>query len=234
MKQLIIFSFFLIQTLPTFAAPSDELHVEGVSYEAQNEATSIAVINGEFLKEGDSYSHYKIEKIGSNFVRVADRETNVQTELNITASASKIEPPKKISAALPVSLKNSKSGAKPSVSNSPSLFNLAAVRNKANEAAALAALRKINTAAQAYFYEEGLAGGITLEKLIKSGMISDIYAHEYKGYRFNVKSKGDNIQVFADPVTDGPEQRHFLIDGSGAVRTEQSRSATSQSPVQSG
>ncbi len=239
MTQKIIFLFFLLifQTAPIFAAPSDELHIEGISYEASNEAASIVVVNGEFLKKGDNFRHFKILEIGANFIRVADNQSGVESRVGITGGTPKTssapEAPKPSTPR--TSVESPKVETNPSSANPlSSLLNPLSMINMANEVAIFAALKQISTAAQAYAQMEdsGDGGGVTLEQLIQRDMISDIYAKEYKGYRFSIQAKYDNIQTFADPVVDGPEQKHFLIDRHGIMRVEKGKSATDQSPPQ--
>lgn len=254
MKTVIFLSFFLIQTVPAFAAPDDELHVEGISYEAQNEATSIAVINGEFFKEGDMTGHYKIMKIGSDFVRVIDQQSNAQADLSITGSAPKVEASEEVPAALPVPTQTPESvksfapaakqspetTAKPAATNPLSMLNPLNMINMANEVAVFAALKQIHMTAMAYQAQEGevmlmdqkTPESLTIQKLIDRDMISNIYANEYKGYRFSIKSKYDNIQVFADPAVDGADKKHYLVDRHGVMRVEKGKQATDQSPPQ--
>lgn len=229
MKTIIFLSFFLIQTAPIFASSADELHVEGISYEAQNEAASIAVVNGQFLKEGDTTGRYKVVKIGSNVVRVRDEQNGAESELNITGSAPKTEMPQEAPAAPAAPVENPPP-AKPAGSNPLAMFNPAGMINMANETAIFAAIKQIHMTAMAYHAQEGEMESITIQKLVERDMISDIYANEYKGYRFSVTSQYDNIQVFADPAADGPDRKHYLADRHGVVRVEMGKQATDKSP----
>lgn len=207
-------------TPSTFAGAMDELTVEGVVYEAKDESKSIAVINGEFLKEGDSYKDYQIIKIKQNAVSVLDKKSGDKVDLRITGARPKEEAAEKSSDAAEGPEKSSGFG-----------WNPFGVLARAHEVGIIASLKQVHIAALAYYHSHEPVEEVTLEQLIKEDLISEAYGEDYKGYRFSIDSSHDDIEAHADPVNPNPNANHFIIDKHGMVRVEKGKPATRKSQL---
>jgi type IV pilus assembly protein PilA len=118
--------------------------------------------------------------------------------------------------------------------------NLVSARSSANEAAAIGALRTVNTAAVSYQAEHPEGGyPQTLQAMSASNLIDPSLASgEKSGYRFTYTALDENgDSVFeayilnADPITPGTTgRRHFFTDDTGVIRVDQTEMASKESP----
>ena len=88
----------------------------------------------------------------------------------------------------------------------------------ANELAALARLRSIASAELLYHAQSG-GGYASLDELTQKGFVNDPAAGKLTGYKFEVKTVGENFQVLATPEKYGiTGKRSFYIDTQNVMR----------------
>lgn len=88
----------------------------------------------------------------------------------------------------------------------------------ANELAALARLRSIASAELLYHVQSG-GGYASLDELTQKGYVNDPAKGSLTGYKFEVKSAGENFQVLATPEKYGiTGKRSFYIDTQNVMR----------------
>jgi hypothetical protein len=89
---------------------------------------------------------------------------------------------------------------------------------EANEAVAAGALHMIASAQTSYHSTAGKGSYGTLDQLIEQKLLS-MDAFEKYGYKFEVKTSGDNFEAVATPKEYGATgKRSFFVDKSGVVR----------------
>ena len=85
MKSILwVFLILLSAVPPLFAAPQGELKIEGIVYDGKNGENSYAVVDGNFLKKGDSYQGYKITSVGSTSIQAVDEKSGKERQFHIT------------------------------------------------------------------------------------------------------------------------------------------------------
>jgi len=88
----------------------------------------------------------------------------------------------------------------------------------ANELAALARLRSIASAELLYHAQSG-GGYAPLDELTQKGFVNDPGQGKLTGYKFEVKTAGENFQVLATPEKYGISgKRSFYIDTQNVMR----------------
>lgn len=236
-----LFVVFFGQTLLAVGGKKsayEELRVEGISYEAANPKASVAVVNGAFLKAGDTYQDYEILNVTHSTVRVKDLRDGSNYVLHITGGAApKAEeeissklPPKEEALPVPASSLSELSGLAAGRTGTPLDRMLGALQN-AKDLSVLMDLKQIQTAANVYRAEnEGKR--FTIDDLIAGGQLSDAYAKGQKGaYQFDITTTPAGVEVSADPIDPASPLKHFLIDDVGQVHEQVGTPATKKSPL---
>jgi hypothetical protein len=103
----------------------------------------------------------------------------------------------------------------------------------ANELAALARLRSIASAEMLYHAQSG-GGFAPLEELTQKGFVNDPAKGSLTGYKFEVKTAGENFQVLATPEKYGiTGKRSFYIDTQNVMRgaDKQGAAASASDPI---
>ncbi len=80
--------FFILQPALLLASSSEDLKVEGILYDDGNKDNSVAMVNGNFLKKGDTYAGYKVLAVNHESLRLADEQTGKESNLEITGGPS--------------------------------------------------------------------------------------------------------------------------------------------------
>jgi len=215
----------------------EDLHVEGISYEAANPKESVAVVNGVFLKAGDSYQEYKVLNVTHSTVQVEDLRDGSDYLLNITGGVVRKteevpseQPPQNEIVSPPAPSTQMSRGVPGGGTGSPFDRMLGALQT-AKDLGVLMDLKQIQTAANVYATEnEGKR--FTIDDLIVGGQLSDAYAKGQKGaYQFNVTRTSAGVEVSADPIDPASPLKHFLVDDAGQMHEEVGKPATNKSPL---
>ena len=228
---LLFFSVFgLVQ--PSFA--EEDLYLEGIAYEPEKPSESMAVINGNLLKQGDQYQNYRVLEVKSNFVRLAKLDGSGERELRVIGG---IHQPAQTRAPVQTEAKtagegNTNLGEDIQKVMTRNAANQLAMLERAKDTVAVADIRQLYVAGSVYFTEHENADPATLDKLIKSGMVSSVFQGGVKGaYRFTVTAASGGVTVNADPVDQNSRLRHFFIDEKGSLFSEENKPAASTSPL---
>ena len=232
MKLFAMLLFLVCLSVPVFA---EDLKLEGIMYEAKDPEQSVVMLNGAFLKSGDTFQGYKILEIKPDSVKVSHSETGEIRELSTVgdkldpASGSVAKEATSVPQAVPKEKKSTLGGG---------MLSPFSALVRAKEAVLLADLRRLHVAAAIYYSEYGdmpVSGKpepITLAKLIERGLVSRAYESGVKGgYKFDLKPDQGGIGVSADPVNSNEKARHFYIDGHGELFVEEGKLATDRSPL---
>lgn len=83
MRWKFLLLFVLFPSL-LFAASSEGLKVEGIVYDGKNQDNSYAVVDGNFIKKGDTYQGYKVTSVGSASIQAVDEKTGKEQQFHIT------------------------------------------------------------------------------------------------------------------------------------------------------
>ena len=201
-----------------FASLRDELKLEAIAYDAKRPESSVAVINGEFLEKGGEVGRYKITEIGKTFVELTDPSKGKKERLEIYRDEKAGKKTKPFTLSFPKKEKQEKKK-EPSL---PSPWNPISVLNQAKQTQGIATLRRIYSAAQLYYSEEGKVP--TLGQLVERQLLPESYLDGTEGgYRFHITPSGDGIEVRAEPENPGSGLAHFLIDAKGELHGGQDK-----------
>lgn len=226
---------------PLFAASQEDLKIEGIVYDGQNGENSYAVVDGNFLKKGDSYEGYKIVSVGSTSVQTVDEKSGKERQFHITGGEpSPYLPPipgvpetrgmdsagKPQQEANPITqileqlrsmmgLKEDGSfqfpGGGSDTKKGSSANPFAKFINIAWEVKAITELKNIYQMAAAYYMERNEPIK-GLAELAQAKMISREFEDGESGpYRFYLKSSAQELEVHADPVDKSSGLRYFMI-----------------------
>ena len=223
---------FFISSL-ALAATKDDFKLEGVMYESGNVQESVAIVNGQLLKIGDTYKEHQVSQIGSDFVVFKPEGGGEEIHVNlINASASAPEP----------SPKNEKKEAtqendKPIKKDEPPKdaaqtqgfkSGLGKVMGVAAETKVKVDLQQIfAAAAEASERDETDANGnpirtnLTLSKLAELQLLPKSLETGKSGpYTYSIKNGPDGFEVHADPTDSNSKLRHFMVDHEGVLHDE--------------
>lgn len=85
MKAILRIAFIVLTAAaPLFAASQEDLKIEGIVYDGENGENSYAVVDGNFLKKGDSYQGYKITSVSSTSIQAVDEKSGKERQFHIT------------------------------------------------------------------------------------------------------------------------------------------------------
>jgi hypothetical protein len=100
----------------------------------------------------------------------------------------------------------------------------------ADETTVLDAISKINEA-QSNYFKRNRRYALTLDELVEARLLKDISTSQM-GYDFTLRPAADaqTYRMSANPVNASSAARHFFTDQSGAVRAENGKDATADSP----
>ena len=95
-----------------------------------------------------------------------------------------------------------------------------------DETAAVAALRELNSAQDAYF-KRNRRYALTYEELIEARILNDEPAAAVTGYEIRLRPSADaaTYTAIARPATPAPNANHFFTDQSGIIRAEPGKDA---------
>lgn len=118
----------------------------------------------------------------------------------------------------------------------PSLLK---AREAANESAAIGTVRTIGSAEALYAARHATSGGSVryapLDELARGGLVDQELAKSplRNGYYFTVALSDDRteFEVWADPASERPGQRHFYLGSDNELRVEEGRPAGPDSPT---
>ncbi len=238
---------FLISQM-AFAATSDDFRLEGVMYEPSNEQESLAIVNGQFLKIGDTYQEHKVSEIGADFVILKSEQGGGDVRVNLmgapikTATAAsdspKEEAPKKSQKGSKE--KGSASGQTPGDAQPKGGFttSLGAAIGRAADTKVMMDLKQIfmaaaNAVSMDMTDESGnpIRENLTLDKLAEMQLLPRNLQEGKSGpYTYRIKSGPNGFEIYADPTDSKSKLRHLMIDQEGAYHAEYGKEATSQSP----
>jgi hypothetical protein len=101
-----------------------------------------------------------------------------------------------------------------------------------DETAVLDSISKINEA-QANYFKRNRRYALTLDELVDARLLKDIPTTSQTGYDFTLRPAADaqTYSMSVNPVNSSSSAaRHFFTDQSGAVRAENGKDATADSP----
>lgn len=81
--KLILSVLLILQSCQVFASSYEDLRVEGIMYDDTNQDNSVAVVDGNFLKKGDSYGGFKILSVEQNALRLVDTQTGKESRMEV-------------------------------------------------------------------------------------------------------------------------------------------------------
>lgn len=242
--------YLLVSPALISAQPAKELRVEGIVYDDTGEGNSVAVVDGNFLRKGDTYEGYKILEVKTDRVRVSDEEgservfrilggnrknkASLDSGSTGSSAAAPVPPDNEpltqaihklrqlMSGGLP---EGGASGGERGISDSlTGLFGLVF------EIRAFMDVRSIYVAFGAFYLKEGRAPK-NFEELIQSKLLPRDFADGANGpYQFTMNGAADRFTIEARPVNPEARLKYFYVDEEGVVRLAKGRPANSESP----
>jgi hypothetical protein len=212
-----------------FAAQTEDFKLDGVMYEKENPQDSVAIVEGQFLRQGDLFQGRKVEEIGPDYVVFQAEAGGAPTRISLSDVTTKKS--SKTPAAKTDKTVKAAGGAWK--------FDVMNIINLATETKARADLKSIFIACTVTANEENIGedgepvtSNLTLEGLVSRGMLPPSYKNAQNGpYIYTIKGSAGNFEVHADPANPESSLRHFMIDQDGIFHSERGQSATASSPT---
>jgi hypothetical protein len=240
--------------LPAFvsAQPVKELRVEGIVYDDSGEGNSVAVVDGNFLRKGDTYEGFKILEVKTDRVRVSD-ETGNERVFRIlggdkkgerSAVAAAAATGKNMAAPLPPDneplsqainklrrfLSGGASGGETAGDGGGISDSLSGLFGLAFEIRAFIDVRSIYMAYGAFYLKEGRPPK-GFEELAQSKLLPKDFADGANGpYQFTMTGNAEQFAIEARPVNPKVPLKYFYVDEEGVIRLAKGQPATSESP----
>ena len=229
--KLSLIILILITAVSPFArAGAEEIRLEGVVQDQADPSKSLAIVNGDPHKIGETVGTGTIKEIGSNYVKLFDSKTGTETTLQVKeavkppASASQ-EPAAGPAPTTPASLVNA---AKKYLSHPEQAVN------RLWELQALRDLAIINNASVKYF-EKNDFFPVRLRQLTLDGFLPVSYesgkTNQYQFYLSNTPQKPDDFQLHADPLNPEAGLRYFFVGPDALIRESTGKPADIKSPL---
>ncbi|MBN1687681.1 MAG: hypothetical protein JW893_01125 [Candidatus Omnitrophica bacterium] len=218
---------------------SDELRVEGIVYEANSPQGSVAVINGQFLQEGNVFQGYRIESIQESWVTVSHVGTGQTEKLDIVGGEPSREVYKKEEKKEAVQPKQNAGVTAVPVRGQPAtagpmgemMEQFQGVFGKVWEITAITEMKNIQASANVYAMEQNINSGIKISALINQGFLSGFSSDGVKGpYQYRIETK-NGVAVGAAPVDKKSGLRSFYVDSEGRVHVSDKGLAAEGSPI---
>lgn len=80
----LFFLFFVLPLSSLFAASQEGLKIEGIVYDGKNQDNSYAVVDGNFIKKGDTYQGYTVTSVSSTSIQAVNEKTGKEMQFHIT------------------------------------------------------------------------------------------------------------------------------------------------------
>lgn len=211
MKQILLLGLLgMVLSLPAQASEPSQWRVEGIVYEKDQPEKSVAIINGNLLREGEKYEGYRVIKIESESVTLQDTTSDDVQVLHPKASP----PPPQKSNQKPEGYEAYKASLDETSSQNIFQTMLQSVRS-ALEGPVLVNLKSIHTAATIYAIDAPRTP-VTLEALAENSMIEAHFADGVEGdYQYRIRKARNGVEAFAEPVKPKPGSTSYYIDPSG-------------------
>ncbi|MBI4549645.1 MAG: hypothetical protein HY714_01800 [Candidatus Omnitrophica bacterium] len=254
LTRAIIFLFLPLFFLPARlrAEPAKELRVEGIVYDDSGEGNSVAVVDGNFLRRGDTYEGFKILEVKTDRVRAAAEDgtekvfrilgggrkggtaSNAPTGANsrVAAPASPDDAPiqqavRKFRQLLSGGSREGEEPGRPGSGISDSLTGLFGL---AFEIRAFLDVRSVYVAYGAFYLKEGRPPK-DFGELAQSRLLPKDFADGANGpYEFTMAGTAERFAIEARPVNAKVPLKYFYVDEDGVVRVAKGRPADSESP----
>lgn len=255
---VVVCLFFCSLMLDAHAA--EDLIVEGILYDDANGDNSVAVVNGQFLRKGDTYEGHTVLSVEANAVRLKDQVTGKESQVHIRGGNAPQAPlrgvePGRGSSEKPKTIEASEfpDPSRPSASPVTSLQKIMnefsrLISPSAKESAkkpgfvdrmiglaweitAIVELRNLYVAASAYYL---MKGGHAREPsdLVAAKLVSKEFEDGVKGkYRFSIKSSGGRVELRANPLEEDSGLKYYYIDEDGTIRVASKGPANAESPA---
>lgn len=198
--------------------------VEGILYEEKTPAQSVVIIQGGIYHAGDRWGDYEIMEIQKNHIRVRTQD-GTDKQLEITGPANVPPPPMKPSAKVPAGDAPIKK-----MTVGKNKFDLGAIFQYALDIKVIMQLKRIYTAAQIYYAEQGVLPSWN-DLIEKQGFDPELSDGEKYGYLFTMAPIQGEPAVYADFADPKARKRHYLIDPWGNLRYDDEKQATLESPI---
>jgi len=218
------------------AAAADEIpgfRLEGVMLDEQTPGDSIAMINGQALRPGDTIDGFHVQKVESGAAFLAPDSGGPAVRLEVSAA-----PPAPDPVAIPVAVSAPASWQERLKDWWEHLFAVEgdsapgpAAGLDLWERAAVTDLTQIYMAGVGYF-ESRQAPAQSFADMVHAGLLPDRYQDgTYGKYRYQLKWRGHAPEVQADAVEAGRGYRSFYIDSEARIRVAPSGPAGPESPL---
>ena len=223
------------------ARAAEKLRLEGISYEANRPAESMAMINGQFLKTGESYAGHIVTEIGADYVVLMPQTGGEPLRLSTWGGEVALEEPALAPDKLTESeqLQERVAAAADQAGVSFSGFNPLGMLNYAQEVKAMGDIRRVYTACAVADNEEQVDArgnfvrpSITFAYLKEHELIPQAMP-ERTGYYAYVLQRGrrGGIEVHASPVNPNSKLRFLMVDEDGLMHADHGKPATIDSPA---
>jgi hypothetical protein len=230
-----------LPSLPLFAA--EELRLEGVMLDQANPAESLAIINGQFVKQGDLVGEHRVTEVMADFAVVRHEKTGELTRLAVTAApppaaaeADAKVMPKTMGEKIQDFMAHFLKPARPAPGMPPRVKAQAAAaaegrKDSVWERRAVLDLQQIYQAGYRYF-SDFQRRPESLEVLMSAGYLAGGFVAGKKGrYRFYLDNDLEEPGVRADPVDSGEGLPYLFIDKAYVLRAEKNGPAGYRSPA---
>jgi hypothetical protein len=228
---LLITLMLLAAAVSLEASAESSLRLEGIIADASDPEDSLALVNGQALKKGDSIEGHRVLRIGPDFIDVAVDGEGREYRLAVTAA-----PAPALSAAPSEPLpapgwgdsmrrwwKSAWSPAKKDTQEGPKV--------ELWERIAVASLIQMHEAVSR-FQEQNKKPPVSFEELIRDAGLPERYHQgKYGKYRFTLAYGSPEPGIHAAPLPGNPPLKFFFMDSQQVLHMEEDREADARSAV---
>ena len=219
------FAILVLITTASLTARAEEIRLEGVIRDRTNPSKSLAVINGNLYKIGETAGATQVKEIGPNYVKLLDPKTGQETILHVKEAAKSAAPAQQTSAVPPTSFLDTAKNY---------LTQPAQAANRFWELQALRDLAQINNAAVKYS-DKNKFFPVRIRQLTLDGFLPTSYESgkikKYQFYLSNTPQKPDDFQLHADPLNPEAGIRYFFVGPDAVIRESTGKPADIKSPL---